>query len=191
MMKITLKNTLCFVTTFTLAMVSGSSLAVSQGPHWLEARALDKQTGKPLADTAICLGTTARPDQFGARRTDHSGVVRFEDVLPTSLVLTASRSGYKGKKQLLEPLHQSRVLILKLVTGGGGPVCNAELSSQNDGVIAGLEINTVNLSRDVGVENGVQVAVTASGAINQIRISEQPNFSGAAWQPYQESVPYT
>ncbi|VAW76475.1 hypothetical protein MNBD_GAMMA13-1776, partial [hydrothermal vent metagenome] len=41
------------------------------------------------------------------------------------------------------------------------------------------------------VENGVQVAVTASGAINQIRISEQPNFSGAAWQPYQESVPYT
>ena len=191
MMKITLKDTLCFVTAFTLTIISGGSMAVSPGPHWLEAHTFDKQTGKPLADVAICLGTAARLDQFGARRTDRNGVVRFEDVRSVSLILTASRSGYKGREQLLEPLYQSRVLVLKLATGGGGPACDAAPSAQNDEVIAGLKINAVNVRRDANVENGVLVAVTTSGKVNQIRISEQQDFSGAAWQPYQKTVPYT
>lgn len=151
MMKITLKDTLCFAAAITLATVSVGSMAVSPDAHWLEAHTFDKQSGKPLADVAICLGTAARLDQFGARRTDHNGVVRFEDVRSVSLVLTASRSGYKGRTQLLEPLYQSRVLVLKLATGGGGPVCVAAPSAQNDEVIAGLKINAVSVRRDANV----------------------------------------
>ncbi len=190
-MKITMKDTLYFIVTLTLALVSGGSMAVSAGPQWLEVHAFDKQSGKPLVDVAVCLGTAARPDQFGAQRTDRNGVVRFDDVLSVSLTLTASRSGYKGREQLLERMHQSRVLVLKLATGGGGPECAAAPSTQNDDVADGITIESVNIRPDDGVENGVLVAVTTSGRPNQIRISEQPEFNGATWQPYKKTVSYT
>ncbi len=191
MMKIILKDALW--TTAAVAMMTGSaaSLAVSSGPHWLETHTFDEQTGKPLADVAICLGTSARSDQFGARRTDGNGVVRFEDVRAVPLVLTASRGGYKGREQRIEPLYQSRVLVLKLVTGGGGPVCNAEHSASDGKVITGLVINAVNIRRDINVENGVLVSVAASGSINQIRVSEQADLGSVGWQPYKSAMPYT
>jgi hypothetical protein len=191
MMKIILKDGLSIAAAIVMATCSAASWAVSSGPQWLEAHTFDEQTGKPLADVAICLGTSARADQFGARRTDRNGVVRFENVRTVPLVLTASRSGYKGREQSLEPLYQSRVLVLKLVTGGGGPVCNAEQSAEDVDVTAGLAINTVNVRRDINVENGVLVSVVASGKINQIRLSEQADLDGVAWQPYKSAMPYT
>lgn len=191
MMKIILKDALWAAAVIAMMTNSAGSLAVSPGPHWLEAHAFDEQTGKPLADVAICLGTPARADQFGARRTDGNGVVRFEDVRTVPLVLTASRSGYKGREQRLEPLYQSRVLVMKLVTGGGGPVCNAEQSADDADVTTGLVINAVNIRRDSNVENGVLVSVAASGKINQIRVSEQADLSGIAWQPYDSAMPYS
>jgi hypothetical protein len=190
-MKTYLKNRLSAIAAIAVMATSTASLAVSPGPHWLEAHTFDEQTGKPLADVAICLGTSARADQFGARRTDSNGVVRFEDVRKVPLVLTASRSGYKGREQSLEPLYQSRVLVLKLVTGGGGPVCNAEQSADAVNVTTGLVINAVNIRRDSNIENGVLVSVAASGEINQIRVGEQADLSGVAWQPYKNSAPYT
>ena len=81
--------------------------------------------------------------------------------------------------------------MLKLVTGGGGPVCNAEQSAGDVDVTAGLAINAVNVRRDINVENGVLVSVAASGKINQIRVSEQADLSGVAWQPYKSAMPYT
>lgn len=190
MMKTHFKNPLLALATIAMMAASAASLAASTGPHWLEAHTFDSQTGKPLADVAICLGTSARADQFGARRTDQNGVVRFEDVRPVPLVLTASRSGYKGREQSLEPLHQSRVMVLKLVTGGGGAVCNAERSA--DGVSdTGLAIDTINVRRDSNVENGVLVSVAASGKVNQIRVGEQADLTNVTWQPYKDAAPYT
>jgi len=191
MMKILSKNGLLVAAAVSMMTVSATGLAVSSGPHWLEAHTFDKQTGKPLADVSICLGTSARADQFGARRTDRNGVVRFDDVRTVPLVLTASRSGYQGREQLLEPLYQSRVLVLKLATGGGGPVCNAERTAGDIDVTTGLAIDAVNVRRDINVENGVLVSVAASGKINQIRVSEQADLSGVAWQPYKSATPYT
>lgn len=191
MMKINLKDALLAAAAVVMMTSSAASLAVSSGPHWLEAHTFDKQTGKPLADVAICLGTSARADQFGASRTDRNGVVRFEDVRSIPLVLTASRDGYKGREQLLEPLYQSRVLVLKLATGGGGPVCNAEQAASDGDEDTGLVINTVNVRRDINVENGVLVSVAASGKINQIRVGEQVDLSGVGWQPYKSAMPYS
>ena len=71
-------------------------MAVSSGPHWLEAHTFDNRPVSHLLMSSICLGTSARADQFGARRTDRNGVVRFDDVRTVPLVLTASRSGYQG-----------------------------------------------------------------------------------------------
>lgn len=188
MMKLFSKHSLGITT--AVVMMSGSAAALA-GSQWLETHAFDEQTGKPLADVAVCLGTSARSDQFGARRTDRNGVVRFDNVRAVPLLLTASRDGYKGREQRIEPLHQSRVLVLKLVTGGGGPECNADPAAEVSEVAAGLVINAVKVRRDINVENGVLVSVAASGNINQIRISEQPDLGGVTWQAYKSAVPFT
>lgn len=172
---------------------SSGSLAFSGGQNWLEVHVFDKQSGKALSAAAVCLGTTARPDQFGAQRTNQKGVVRFEELgqIPAALLATVSRPGYQGRKQLLEPLRQSRVLEMRIVSGGGGPVCDAAVAASDAGTSSGLDIERVNVRADSSAAGQVLVSVKVSGAANQIRISEQADFSGAAWRDLQPSVPFT
>ena len=75
---------------FLCSFVMANTWAVQPQSNWLEVHLFDKQDGKPINDGAVCLGTSARLDQFGAKRTDNRGVVRFEDIRPHALVVTAS-----------------------------------------------------------------------------------------------------
>ncbi len=174
------------------AIFATGAWSASLQSNWLEVHLFDKQDGKPITDAAVCLGTSARLDQFGARRTDSRGVVRFEDIRPNSLVVTTSARGYQGRQQSLEPLHQSHVLVVKLVTGGGGPVCNAPLAV-SDEAGAGLTVEAVGVRPDINAQasGGVLVAARVSGSANQIRISEQADFKDAGWRPYKPSIPFT
>ena len=176
-----------------LGVFPASVFSVAGGPHWLEVHVFSKQTGDAVRDAAVCLGTTARPDQFGARRSDARGVVRFEDLRRLPLLVTVSKRGFQGRKQLLEPLYQNRVLVLKLASGGGGPECVAPIESAGVDTASGLSIDSVTITADPasGGANKVLVSVSVSGPANQIRISEQPDFAGASWQEFQTAVPYT
>ena len=174
------------------AFVTVNAGAAQLQSNWLEVHLFDKQGGQPLADVAVCLGTRARLDQFGAKRSDSQGVVRFEDIRPHSLVVTASGRGYQGRQQLLEPLYQSHVLVVKLATGGGGPVCDAPSGASAESA-ASLTVDAVRVRSDINAQapNGVLVSARVSGPANQIRISEQADFKGAGWLSYEPSVPVT
>jgi len=171
-----------FVTHVSLAQLQAS---------WLEVHLLDKHNGKPLSGAAVCLGTRARLDQFGAQRTDRRGVVRFTDVRPHALILTTSGQGYQGRQQRFDPLKQNRVVEIKLTTGGGGPVCDAPRPASAGA--AGLVVDAVRIRADIHAHApaGVLVSARISGPANQIRISEQPDFKGVAWRAYQPSLPFT
>jgi len=174
-----------------LAVLAGSAQAFSGGQHWLEVHVFDKQTGKAVDAAAVCLGTTARPDQFGALRTDANGVVRFEELgqMPVAMLATVSRTGYQGRKQLLEPLRQSRIVEMRIVSGGGGPVCHAAAAGAAD-TSSGLDIERVSVRSDRATPGQVLVSVAVSGTANQIRISERADFSGAEWRDLQPAVPF-
>lgn len=175
-----------------LAVLSSAAAAFSGGQHWLEVHVFDKQTGKAINAAAVCLGTTARPDQFGALRTDRNGVVRFDELgqIPVALLATVSRSGYQGRKQLLEPLRQSRIVEMRIATGGGGPVCNAAAAAGDAKPSSGLDIERVNVRADSAVGGQVLVSVKVSAAANQIRISEKADFAGAEWRKLEPAVPF-
>lgn len=168
------------------------ALAASLEPSRLEVQLLNRQNGEPVANAAVCLGTSARMDQFGARRSDAKGIVRFDDVSAHPLVLTVSGDGYQGRRQALEPLYESRVLVVKLVTGGGGPACDAPLQDIAGASGSALSLDGVRVRDDSSASPaGVLVATRVSGDANEIRISEQVNFGDADWQPYQPAVPFT
>jgi len=165
------------------------------GSNWLEVRVVDGQSGSPVGQVAVCLGTAARADQFGARRAAADGTVRFSGLPVNRMVLTASRRGYQGRQQGVEPLSGNRVIVLKLVPGGGGPVCQAtENSGEPEQASSGeLEITGVRVGTDKTASSGAQVRVTVdvSGQANQIRIAESADFAGAAWQALKPQNPYT
>ncbi len=159
------------------------ALPVQSAGNWLEVRIVDKQSGEPVAQAAVCLGTSASPDQFGARRVAADGTVRFDDLPMNSMVLTTSRRGYLGKRQVIEPLSGNRVIVVNLVRGGGGPVCNAAQSVETPPATGELDITDVKLSADTSSADGrILIAVQVSGQANQIRIAESADFAGAAWQ---------
>ncbi|UCE77400.1 MAG: carboxypeptidase regulatory-like domain-containing protein [Gammaproteobacteria bacterium] len=174
-------------TVFCLAQVS---VAAGFGANWLEVRVLDKQNGSAVAEAAVCVGTSANPHQFGARRSDASGAVRFEDLLSDSLVVTVSKKGYQGREQRVESLNQARVVVLKLAPGGGGPHCDAPAALAPVDVSSGLAIDGVSIRKDPGGSGRILVSVRASGPANQVRISEQPDFGGSDWQQLEQPVPY-
>ncbi|GMQ88838.1 MAG: hypothetical protein BMS9Abin09_0276 [Gammaproteobacteria bacterium] len=178
-----------------LGVTSANAFSLSVEGRWIEVHVLDKQTGNAVNEAAVCLGTTARPDQFGAMRSDKDGVVRFESLsqLPVAMLATVSKSGYQGRQQLLEPQPQNRILVLKVVSGGGGPQCDAPLARAEGDVASGLTIERITIKPDAAADNSgqVQVSVQVSGEANQIRISEQADFSGAPWQALVPAVAYS
>jgi len=175
-----------------MGVVSGSVFSMSSAERWLEVHVLDKQSGDPVSDAAVCLGITARPDQFGAMRSDKNGVVRFENLSqrPVAMLTTVSKSGFRGLQQRLEPLYQSRVLIIKLASGGGGPQCDAQQAQAQGDSESGLVIERISVKADA-MAGRVLVSVRVSGAANQIRISEKSDFDGASWQKLEPAVVYT
>lgn len=174
-----------------LTVLLAASGAVSAQANWLEVRLEQKHNGKPLAGAAVCLGTSARPDQFGAVRSDAKGVVRFEDIRTSALLVTVSKDGFQGRQQQIDPLYQNRVLVLKMVTGGGGPGCDAAPVASAADTPSSVTIDTVRVRRDLDAgANSVLVSAQASGQANQIRISETADFAGARWQPLGRAVSY-
>ena len=181
-----------------IAFVSGTivcclgllSTAAGYQSDWLEVRVLDKQSGSAVPDAAVCVGTSANPHQFGARRSDDNGAVRFDDLLSDSLLVTVSKQGYQGREQRVESPNQARVVVMKLAPGGGGPHCDAPAALAPVDVSSGLAIDGVSIRKDPGGSARILVSVRASGPANQVRISEQADFAGSDWQELQQPVPY-
>ena len=165
-------------------LLASFAWSAAHASNWLEVRVVDKQTGAPVASASVCLGTSARPDQFGALRAAADGRVRFDDLPHNSMMLTASKRGYQGRQQGLEPLAGNRVVVVNLAPGGGGPVCTAAAAADITPQAASeLEITRVRVRPDTALSSGAQVVVTvtASGKADQIRISENADFAGAKW----------
>jgi hypothetical protein len=157
---------------------------------WLEVRVVDKHSGSAVGNAAVCVGTSADPDQFGARRTDAGGTVRFSDLLSHSLLVTASKQGYQGSEQRVETLTRANVVVLKIVPGGGGPHCDApEAAQQKSAASPGLEIGGVSIRRDPE-GSGILLSLKVSGPANEVRISERPDFSDVEWRELQQPLPF-
>ncbi len=165
--------------------LSGGVAPASAAERWLEVRVVDRQSGAALENAAVCLGTSARPDQFGARRTGNGGAVRFEGLPLNSIELIAARRGYQGRRQTLEPLPGNRVVVVKLAPGGGGPVCRAPEQGAEAQAAPELEITDVQVARSPSASGEWLLSLRVSGEANQVRIAASADFKDAQWQPLQ------
>jgi len=183
---------LYFLVGTMLAFLMPAGQLAAYESAWLEVRVVNKHDDRPISNAAVCLGTAASVDQFGASRSDASGIIRFEDLPRNPLLVTVSKQGFQGRAQRLEPMYESRVLVVKIVPGGGGPACDVPIEASAEEVSPALEITALSVSRARAEGNGnrVFVSLEVSGRANQLRISDQPDFSGVQWQPFESPVAY-
>jgi hypothetical protein len=151
----------------------------------LRVRVFERGGRQPLAGVSVCLGTSANLMQFGSDQTDSEGYAVFADVPRAPLLITASKSGYKGEQQALVTSTIPRLLVMSLPTGGGGIVCTpvGAPAVANAGV---LQISSFSINNGAATTSGRQVHLDhrVSGRPNEYRASEDPNISSAQWQPY-------
>lgn len=170
----------------SVLVLTGILAATLSGPAALAAnltvQVLERGSGTPIAGAAVCLGTGADPSQFGAYRSDGEGKVSFQDVVDAPLVLTISKSGFRGEQRNLLGTRSDRVLSVLLPRGGLGPQCDAPAASSDE---TGLSVLDFQLDGgDVRTRNRtVRLNFRALGGATHYRASESQDFAHAQWQP--------
>jgi len=151
----------------------------------LRVRVFERGGRQPLAGVSVCLGTSANLTQFGSDQTDSGGYAVFADIPRAPLLITASKSGYKGGQQSLVTSSIPRLLVLSLPAGGGGPVCMpvGNRTATNTG---GLQISdfSINEGATASPDRQVQLDHRVNGHPSEYRASEDPDISTAPWKPY-------
>ena len=159
------------------------SLAASAAE--IRVRVFERGDQVPLDNAAVCLGTAARIDQFGARMTDAEGYVSFPDVPRATLLVTVSRAGYKSEQETLVTATANRMLVMSLSTGGGGTPCplSETVAREYD---SGLSISrfALNNGKAETAERLVTLDNQVNGQPTQYRASERSDFYEADWQEY-------
>lgn len=168
---------------FLLSLVLLLPLAASAAD--IRVRVFERGDQTPLVNAAVCLGTSARIDQFGAHMTDNEGYVSFTDVPRAPLLITVSRTGYRAAQEALVTSTSNRMLVMSLSTGGGGTPCPLG-NSVSRVYSGGLSVSRFLL--DNGKAVTADPTVTLNNQVNsqatQYRASERADFSGASWQEY-------
>jgi hypothetical protein len=151
----------------------------------LRVRVFERGGNAPLAGVAVCVGTPARLNQFGAMFTDSGGYAVFSDIPQTALLVTASRQGFKAEQETVVTSNMDRMLVLSLSAGGGGTQCQlaGDIGSPQTG---GLDISRFAINngapktgqREVTLDNRV------AGEPTQYRASERADLLDAQWQDY-------
>ena len=171
------------ITNIIMAAALAASAQMAAGAD-LRVRVFESGGNVPLAGVAVCLGTRARPDQFGAILTDSNGYALFDSLPSAQLLLTAAMPGFKSEQELVVMSNTNRMLLLSLSGGGGGPNCKAGGPAIHADANLKVERFAINNGAAVTAGRSVTLNHAASGAVTQYRASERSDFSDAEWQDY-------
>lgn len=154
----------------------------------------------PVQAAAVCLGTPADIAQFGARLADEKGTVQFDKVhTRTGLVLTVSKSGFKGRQVVLGTGQRNRGVLLTLAVGGGGPKCARAVpvtqavpvvQSRPADFTPGIMEFRINGGQGATQSPKVTLTYALRGEASHYRASTRSDFQAAEWQPLGPDVRY-
>ena len=96
------------------ALVSLSSVAHAGK---FGVRVLDANTGLPVANASVCLGTAADRNLYGTGVTSYTGVALYDNVPASSVLITVSKKNYRGIA-LSNPATSDNVIADVVVTEG-------------------------------------------------------------------------
>ena len=176
----------------TAALLLGGAAQATE----LLVRVVERDTRRPLADAAVCLGTSANPAQFGAQRSDAAGRVRYADLPDAPLLLSVSAPGYRGHRSEHRVGALDLTVEVALPSGGLGPQCHgappAAAASSTEApltMLAGsggraLAVESVQVARDAQSPAELRLHLAVRGEPSEYRVAATADFTGAQWQPF-------
>lgn len=170
-------------------MMFSSLVAATQ----VQVRVVDPNTHNPVSNAAVCLGTPAQLDQFGAQRTDYRGLVSFELAGKVPALITVSANQYKGVQRAIAVDQTDILREISLPRGGLGPSCSADpgaveikpAATKTPRLrLADLQINR---GENMTYSRSVVIAPHIQGSATHYRVSENRDFSDSPWQNFQKT----
>jgi hypothetical protein len=83
----------------------------------LGVRVLDANSGLPVANASVCLGTASEPTKYGTAVTSYSGLALYDEVPQKTMLITVSKKNFRGIA-LQAPVRGNNVIKDVLVTEG-------------------------------------------------------------------------
>ncbi len=176
---------------FVSPLILGLLMAHATWGANLTVQVRERGNGRAIEGAAVCLGTGADRTQFGAVRTDSDGNASFEDILDAPLVLTVSKSEFRGERRHLEGIHFDTILTVLLPRGGLGPKCDAPVAAGGRGKVLRLARFRIDGGAAQTRQRRVELNFAADGAATDYRVSEAQDFADAQWQPMKPNPTYT
>ncbi|QBQ54799.1 carboxypeptidase regulatory-like domain-containing protein [Nitrosococcus wardiae] len=175
---------------FARALLLLSTPGVFVGNLWaanLQIQVVEEDKKTPLEEAAVCLGTSPNPQQFGAFLTDKKGQVLFHELQPVPLILTVSKSGFRGEQRIVGRQTLNRVMVVSLAPGGSGPTCQVPPQAKGEPPAAvELQVKALAINRGAPLtqRRKVRLSFSVEGKPTQYRASQFPDFRDAPWETF-------
>ncbi|MEM7257066.1 MAG: hypothetical protein AAF404_06730 [Pseudomonadota bacterium] len=170
----------------------GLSLFGSANAAKLGVRVLDANSGLPVANASVCIGTGSEPSKYGTAVTSYDGMALYDNVPQKPVLITVSKRNFRGIA-LQAPVNGSNVIKDVLVTEGlSSKKCRAlKMVSLKPGISRGetkvewpLEISA--LSYFPSGDDGLSFLSYSRGKPTHYRVSTHADFKGAEWKVYSD-----
>jgi len=160
-----------------ISLASSAAHAVTFGVRVVDA------AGEPVVGASVCVGLGSNFTQFGAEFTDAAGVVVME-VPNVPLVVTVSKTRFAGVR-MSEPARGFNLIKeVTLVDGLPGPRCRAGSALADAPGIDAMHIKNIDITRGASLV----LRPNVTGNPTHYRVSNNPEFTSASWQPYTDSI---
>ncbi len=163
----------------------------------LGVRVLDANSGLPVANASVCLGTATEPAKYATGVTSYSGVALYDNLPDSPVLITVSKRNFRGIA-LQVPTNGDNVIKDVLVTEGlSSKKCRAlKMVDFKKGITAGgqadewpLEITA--LSYFPSGDDGLSFLSYSKGKPTHYRVSTNSEFVGAQWKNYSDVLHFS
>lgn len=158
----------------------------------LGVRVLDANSGLPVANASVCIGTGAEPTKYGTAVTSYDGMALYDKVPLKPVLITVSKRNLRGIA-LQAPVLGDNVIKDVLVTEGlSSKKCRAlKMVSLQPGLSKGPATDDWPLKIDAlsyfpSGDDGLSFLSYSTGKPTHYRVSTMRSFSDAEWKPYSD-----
>lgn len=180
------------------AIAAGLLFSSSAFAAKLGVRVLDANSGLPVANASVCLGTATEPAKFGTGITSFSGVALYDNVPDRLVLITVSKRNFRGIA-LQAPMKGDNIIKDVLVTEGlSSKKCRAlkmvgmtKEGITNGGQSADWPLLIEALSYFPSGNDGLSFLSYSKGKPTHYRVSTNPDFEGALWKDYSDVLHFS
>lgn len=180
-----------------MAMTAGLLFSSSAFSAKLGVRVLDANSGLPVANASVCLGTAADPAKYATGVTSYSGVALYDNVPDKPVLITVSKQNFRGIA-LQAPTTGDNIIKDILVTEGlSSKKCRAlKMVGLKKGITRGEQsedwpLVIEALSYFPSGDDGLSFLSYSIGKPTHYRVSTNPNFAGALWKDYSDVLHFS